>query len=190
MPAAAGTSLRSLCEHPFDLLQELERRSKVALAGGAGADIDVTEWVGIGFRLGAEQFVMAREEVREVLMVPSSVTRVPGARAWMRGLANVRGHLLPVVDLRAFLGSGSGGMGRSARVLVLNDNEFAAGLVVDEVYGFRRFLDREHQSEVPETLIRCDRFLAGSFQRGDEAWPLFSATRLLATEEFARAAEN
>ncbi|MGI9329754.1 MAG: chemotaxis protein CheW [Gammaproteobacteria bacterium] len=190
MPAAAGTSLRSLREHPFDLLQELERRSKVSLAGGAGADIDVTEWVGIGFRMGAEQFVMARQEVREVLMVPSSVTRVPGARSWIRGLANVRGHLLPVVDLRAFLGAGTGGTGRSARVLVLNDAEFSAGLIVDEVYGFRRFLDREHQNDAPETLIRCDRFLGGAFQRGDEVWPLFSATRLLATEEFTRAAES
>lgn len=189
MSGAAGNTLRSLCDHPFELLRELERRSKVALAGGPGASAEVNEWVGIGFRLGAEQFVMARREIREVLMVPSSITRVPGAKPWIRGLANVRGHLLPVIDLRAFLGSGPGGAGRSARVLVINDGEFPVGLVVDEVYGFRRFLDREHHNEVPETLIRCDRFLAGSFQRGEEIWPLFSAARLVGTEEFARAAE-
>jgi twitching motility protein PilI len=190
MPAAAGSPLRSLREHPFELLQELERRGKVALAGGAIAGTDVTEWVGIGFRLGAEQFLMARQEVREVLMVPSSLTRVPGSKAWIRGLANVRGHLLPVVDLRAFLGAGSGGAGRTARVLVLNDGEFPVGLIVDEVYGFRRFLDREHEQAAPDTLIRCDRFLTGAFRRGDEVWPVFSSVRILAAEDFSRAAET
>lgn len=189
MPAAAGSPLRSLREHPFELLQELERRGKVALAGGSIAGSDVTEWVGIGFRLGAEQFLMARQEVREVLMVPSSMTRVPGSKNWIRGLANVRGHLLPTVDLRAFLGAGVGGGGRSARVLVLNDEEFPVGLIVDEVYGFRRFLDREHEKEAPETLIRCDRFLTGAFRRGDEVWPVFSSARILAAEDFSRAAE-
>lgn len=190
MPAAAGSPLRSLREHPFELLRELERRGKVALAGGSIAGTDVTEWVGIGFRLGAEQFLMARQEVREVLMVPSSLTRIPGAKAWIKGLANVRGHLLPVVDLRAFLGAGSGGSSRTSRVLVLNDGEFPVGLLVDEVYGFRRFLDREHEQGAPETLIRCDRFLAGSFRRGEEVWPVFSSVRLLATEEFSRAADT
>lgn len=190
MTAAAGSPLRSLREHPFELLRELERRGKVALAGGSIAGTDVTEWVGIGFRLGAEQFLMARQEVREVLMVPSSLTRVPGARAWVKGLANVRGHLLPIVDLRAFLGAGAGGTGRTARVLVLNDGEYPVGLLVDEVYGFRRFLDREHEPEGPETLIRCDRFLAGAFRRSDEVWPVFSSVRLLASEDFSRAAER
>ena len=37
---------------------------------------------------------------------PAAVTRVPGAKGWMRGLSNVRGQLLPVIDLRAFLGVG------------------------------------------------------------------------------------
>jgi twitching motility protein PilI len=190
MPVAAGSPLRTLREHPFDLLQELERRGKMALAGGSAAGADVVEWVGIGFRLGAEQFLMPRQEVREVLMVPSSMTRVPGAKPWIRGLANVRGHLLPIVDLRAFLGAGAGGSGRTARALVLNDGEFHVGLIVDEVYGFRRYLEREHDQHAPETLIRCDRFLAGSFRRGDEVWPVFSSVRLLAAEDFSRAAEG
>jgi twitching motility protein PilI len=190
MVAAAGTPLRALREHPFDLLTELERRGKAALAGASAADVNVQEWVGIGFRLGAEQFIVAREEVREVLMVPSSVTRVPGSKPWIRGLANVRGHLLPVIDLRAFLGAGAGGSGRASRVLVLNSSQVPAGLLVDEVYGFRRFIEREHVAEAPETLIRCDRFLNGSFVRGGETWPVFSIRRLVEAEDFSRAAAD
>ncbi len=188
MGATVQGGLRALREHPFDLLQELERRARAAAAGALGDEDCISEWVGIGFRLGSERFVVAREEVREILMVPPAITRVPGARPWVRGLANVRGHLLPVTDLREFLGSGVGGSDRTARALVAHSSEFPVGLIVDEVFGFRRFLDRELTSETPSTAIRADRFLAGTFRRGAEVWPVFSLARLLDAREFQRAA--
>jgi twitching motility protein PilI len=188
MSATAQTSLRSLKDHPFDLLRELERRSRAALAGAHGDVGGLVEWVGVGFRLGGERFVVARDEVREVLMVPAPVTRVPGAKSWVRGLANVRGHLLPIVDLRDFLGAGISGQERSARALVANGGEFPVGLVVDEVFGFRRFLDRELYDEAPRTVLRVERFLTGSFRRGSEVWPVFNLNRLLEARDFQRAA--
>lgn len=188
--ATATDSLGNLREHPFDLLQEIERRSRAAAAGAHGDDAGLVEWVGVGFRLGQEQFVVPRDEVREVLMVPPAITRVPGAKSWMRGIANVRGHLLPLVDLREFLGSGVGGTDRGARALVAQSSEFPVGLIVDEVFGFRRFVDRELDNDSPATAIRADRFLAGSFRRGGEVWPVFSLTRLLDAREFQRAADH
>ena len=190
MTTAAGGDLRSLREHPFELLRELERRSRVAITGSPGEDVTTEEWVGIGLRLGNERFVIGREEIREILMQPSTLTRVPGAKPWVRGLANVRGHLLPIADLRAFLGAGDVTAERTARVLVANNQEFPVGLVVDEVYGFRRFLQREHVSEFPQTVIRGDRYLRGAFRRGLEVWPVFSLERLLQSREFQRAAED
>jgi twitching motility protein PilI len=186
----AGVELRSLREHPFELLRELERRSRLALTGSAGDDADAEEWVGVGVRLGNERFVIAREEIREVLMLPSTLTRVPGAKAWVRGLANVRGHLLPIADLRAFLGGGSIDVERSARVLVASSTEFPVGLVVDEVYGFRRFMQRERVGEFAQPVIRADRYLQGAFRRGLEVWPVFSMDQLLQSREFQRAAEG
>lgn len=185
--AAAG-SLRALRDHPFELLREMERRSKVAAAGMRGEDVAADEWVGVAFRLGAERFVVERGQVREVLMVPGAVTRVPGAKSWVRGLANVRGHLLPLVSLREFLGAGAGGNERTARVLVAQSTEVPVGVIVDEVYGFRRFLDREREAESPATVVRCERFLAGMFRRGNESWPVFSLALLLEDRDFQRAA--
>ncbi len=190
MAVVAQDSLRTLKDHPFDLLCEMERRSRAAAAGAHGHDVNLEEWVGVGFRLGRERFVVPRDEVREVLMVPPAVTRVPGAKSWVKGLANVRGHLLPLVDLREFLGSGVGGAERSARALVANSDEFPVGLIVDEVFGFRRFLDAELHLEVPETVIRADRFLDGCFQRADEVWPVFSVSKLLDARDFQRAASE
>ncbi len=93
----------------------------------------------MAFRLSSESFLAAREETREVLSYPSVVTRVPGSKPWIRGIANVRGQLLPVVDLRAYLGGGMTTTNRSTRVLVANHREVPAGLLVDEVLGFPSF---------------------------------------------------
>jgi twitching motility protein PilI len=190
MEAASGIELRALKDHPFDLLRELERRSKAAMAGAVGDDINVEEWVGVGFRIDDDRFIVARPEIREVLMVPSSVTRVPGSRTWIRGLANIRGHLLPIIDLKAFLGAGVGGGQRSARVLVTNTRDVPVGLIVDEVFGFRRFLASEHTDQSSETMLRCERYLDGTYARGSEEWPVFSMQRLLTSEDFQRAEEG
>jgi twitching motility protein PilI len=179
-------SLRELRDRPFDLLRELERRSRAAAGGRDGSE--GREWVGVAFRLGPESFLVAREETREVMSLPSSLTRVPGARAWIRGLANVRGQLLPVIDLRQYLGSGTTSPGRNARVLVVNHRDIPAGLLVDEVLGFRRFADGEFEPTPPPTLVRCERYLAGAFRRGGEAWPVLSLKLLVESPSFLQAA--
>ena len=93
MSDAHQGSLRELRDQPFELLRELERRSRVALSGAAAVDADAEEWVGIGCLLGDERYLVARTQVREVMMMPGSVTRVPGTKDWVAGLANLRGQL-------------------------------------------------------------------------------------------------
>jgi twitching motility protein PilI len=185
---SATPSLRSLRDKPFELLRQLERLARVALTGQGRDAASEREWVGVAFRMSSENFLVAREETREVLGFPAVITRVPGAKAWIRGLANVRGQLLPVVDLRAFLGGGVTTIGRGARVLVANHREVPAGLLVDEVQGFRRFADGEFSATLPPTIVRCERYLAGAFRRGAESWPVFSLRTLLESTEFLQAA--
>jgi twitching motility protein PilI len=189
MAVVAGTALRSLRKQPFDLLQEMEKRGKAALAGAAGDDVNVEEWVGIAFRMGNEQFIAARDDIREILLVPPSITRIPGAKSWMRGLANVRGHLQPIVELKSFLGAGSKGDSRESRIMVVNGDDMSVGIIVDEVFGFRRFLEREFSQKTPQTVARCERYLDGTYERGNEIWPVFSMSQLLGSEEFQSAAE-
>lgn len=183
-------SLKALRDNPFELLRELEKLARAALTGQGRDAGNEREWVGVAFRMSSESFLVAREETREVLGYPSVVTRVPGAKPWIRGVANVRGALLPVVDLRAFLGGGATTTGRSTRVLVANHREAPAGLLVDEVLGFRRFADDEFSGTPPPTIARCERYLAGAFRRGGESWPVFSLRSLLESAEFLQAAAS
>ena len=181
-------SLRSLRDRPFELLKALEKRSRSVAAGNTPEASAGREWVGVAFRMGGETFLVAREETREVLGYPAAVTRIPGVKSWVKGLANVRGQLLPMVDLRQFLGSGTTASGRNTRVVVVNHREIPAGLMVDEVLGFRRFAEAEFNAEAPPTVIRCDTFLAGAFRRGGEVWPVLSLKSLVESQSFLQAA--
>lgn len=180
--------LRSLTDRPFELLKELERRSRAAVFGQDSTVAPGNEWVGIAFRLGGERFVVPRDEIREVMTYPDFITRVPGARSWVSGLANLRGQLLPIFDLKAYLGGGVTIPDRTTRVLVGNHRDIPAGLVVEEVLGFRRFAQAEYAEEWAPTIIRCDRYLVGAYRRGKEAWPVFSPKRLLDSQQFMNVA--
>ncbi len=182
-----SADLGALIEQPFELLQELERRSRAAIAG-KGTDELSTEWVGVGFRIGQEQFVASREQVREVLMLPESMTRVPGTKRWLLGIANLRGHLLPLIDLKMILGSCLTNLRLNTRVISINHREVPAGLVVDEVLGFRRFMESEFRDKWPETAVRCDRFVKGAYERGQDSWPIFGLYDLIESSTFLQAA--
>ena len=186
---SAPAELTSLVSQPFELLREIERRSASAQSGGAVAGVSA-EWVGIGFRIGDEQFVASRDQVREVLMLPDSMTRVPGAKRWLLGIANLRGHLLPLVDIKLLLGSGRTALRRTTRVISVNHREIPAGLIVDEVHGFRRFMEQEFAEEVAETAVRCERYLVGTYQRGEERWPVFDLFRFVESNLFLQAADE
>lgn len=184
-----SADLAALVEQPFELLQEMERRSRAAHSGQLGGGSSA-EWVGVGFRIGEEHFVASRDAVREVLMLPDAVTRVPGARRWLLGIANLRGHLLPLVDLKLLLGGGRTTLRRTTRVISVNHREVPAGLVVDEVQGFRRFMDHEFSAAAAKTVVRCDSFLGGTYQRGGESWPVFKLSDLVESKMFLQAAAD
>lgn len=182
-------SLREFISDPFVLLLEIEQRAKAAIASRQGDDGSTEEWIGVAFRLASEQFVTARADVREVLPVPDLITRIPGAKSWLRGIANVRGQLLTIVDLKAFLGAGSMQVDRKARMLVMSSREVPSAIIVDEVLGFRRFDPNDFSDSLPETEIRCEHYLGGSYLSDGEDYPLFNLWRLLEDPGFLNAGQ-
>src|ERR1700691_6554770 len=128
-----SVALKTLRDRPFELLAELERGGRAVTASSAADASEAGEWVGVALRMAGELYLVAREEAREVLGLPTPLARVPGAKSWILGLANIRGQLLPIIDLRAFLGRGPMPSSRNSRVIVVNHRDIPAGLVVDEV---------------------------------------------------------
>jgi twitching motility protein PilI len=91
------------------------------------------------------------------------VTRVPGLPAWVTGVANWRGRILPVLDGRRLLGAETGESRPSERVLVLAHGGISAGLLVDEVLTTTS-IDAAEIEPYPVTLPAAD-LLAGQVVR-------------------------
>ncbi|NNF52245.1 MAG: chemotaxis protein CheW [Gammaproteobacteria bacterium] len=178
----AGKELRSLRDRPFELLKELDRRSRASQHGQEGAGSGSGEWVGVAIRSAGQQWLVPRDEVREIMEFPPT-TRVPGARDWVRGITNVRGRLVPVVDLLAFNSEGPTDVGRASRLIVVNHAEIPAAILVDEVMGFRRFAANEFLAAA-ETADDGG-FVLGRCRRGKEEWPVLSLAGLVESSRFS-----
>ena len=91
----------------------------------------------LGLRIGGEAWLVDLKEAGEVLPVPP-ITPVPLARAWFRGVANVRGNLYSVSDLAALLGLPAVALSDQARLLLVAER-FRAGaaLLIDGSLGLR-----------------------------------------------------
>ena len=138
----------------------------------------------VSLGLDPKKAVLFRQsDVREVLPVPEQITRVPGAKPWLRGIANLRGQLLTIVDLKSFLGAGGAAADRQTRILVVASRDVPTGLVVDEVVGFRRFAASDYRDDAPPGVIRCQTSATSSrtFSRASSSANRISLGALLRT---------
>lgn len=84
------------------------------------------------FALGGRQFAIPLAHVREVLEVPR-ITIVPRAEPWLLGVINLRGAILSVVDISAFLACPPQAQGDASRLIVVTSRFFDCAIRVDAV---------------------------------------------------------
>jgi purine-binding chemotaxis protein CheW len=105
----------------------------------------------ITFMLGDERYALPIELVYEILRV-TPITRVPHAPRAVRGLMNVRGRLLPVVDVRLLLDLPPAGIDKDARVVTVQVRGRNLGLLVDRV-GTVAKVPRDAIQAAPEEVV-------------------------------------
>lgn len=174
-------------QDPFAVLADYERRSLAHMPGLPEQLEAPGLWRGVGFRLGHKRLASGFDEVVEILPLPP-VTPVPGAQPWMLGVANIRGNLLPIVDLKQFLEGERTVLHEGQRVLIVRQPGGDVAITIDELLGQRSFTDE--QSIEPEGLAegRYTHFVDRAYRLGEQAWGIFSLERLARTPEFRQAA--
>lgn len=116
-----------------DVMQRL-RQANPAPTGDVEAPQSASAWLQfIVFRLGEEEFALPIEAVEEVARAPEQVTRVPKAPAFLEGVINLRGEVLPVVDQRRRFDMPESPDRDARRLLVVRTDRHRAGLIVDSV---------------------------------------------------------
>ena len=177
---------------PFELLIEYEQRS-LAHVVGLPEQLDAPGlWRGVGFRIGHKRLASGFDEVVEIMPMPQ-VTPVPGAQPWMLGVANIRGNLLPIVDLKQFLEGERTVLHEGQRVLIVRQPGGDVAVTIDELYGQRSFNDEQ---QIPVDVLsesalaegRYSHFVDRAYRLAEDAWGIFSLERLARTPEFRQAA--
>jgi purine-binding chemotaxis protein CheW len=149
------------------------------------------------FKLGDELFAIGVSQVREVLEV-GRITRVPTAPEYMRGVVNVRGKAIPVVDLRLRFGLPQGDDTLHTRIVVMELNldgePTVVGGVADSVHEVIE-LEPAQIEPAPRIAMRWrTEFIRGMGRRGEDFIiildidSVFSTEELVLVDEKARAA--
>lgn len=105
----------------------------------------------VTFALGGEEYGIPVAQVREVIRV-SEITRVPQAPAHVRGVTNLRGRVLPVVELRSRLGLEPAALTPRSRIAVVEVCDRVLGLLVDAVLQVAK-VPRESVTPPPEEVL-------------------------------------
>ena len=171
----------------ISLLQDMERRS-LGTAAMLPQDLSgVNIWEGIMFSILMDQVATPLDEVGEILAHPPVITLVPGTRSWLLGVANIRGNLLPIVDLQAFLGGKPIVVGKRSRILVIDHDGITTGLLVGDVKRVQQFAEKR-LNKVPETGESIKKYLTGAIEHEEERIPIFSMRLLVKSPDFQVAA--
>ena len=176
-----------LPEGAYALLADYERRS-LAHDPGVPEQIEAPGlWRAIGFRVGDHHFASGIDEIGEILMTPPPVTSIPSTRAWMLGVANVRGNLIALVDLKQFLFEQRTHVTGRARVLVIRQSGGNVGLLVDELLGQRNLTDADRAGAEGEADPGLARFVTENVKLGAVRLGRFSMVELTRAPEFQHA---
>ncbi len=173
--------------NPVAILQEIEDHCRECATGVSHKAGNSAEWSGITFRIGDTYLVSQLGEVVEILEYPE-LSNVPLTRSWVRGIANIRGNLLPVVDMNSFLSGRAATITPRSRVLVVDHKGLYTGLIVDEVLGQKHFTDDEYTGDLPDVDEALEPYIQNGFLRDDRVWSIFSLHAMAETPQFLQVA--
>lgn len=136
------------------------------------------------FVLHDTHYAVPMENVLELQRLPR-ITPLPSVPEWLRGVTNLRGKVLSVVDLRSLLGLPPAETSVSQRMIVVRSTreEIATGWIVDRMIGVRRLATEDVQPCSTLTTGAAGRFLNGIVDCEDRLIALLDVNRVLSSPE-------
>ena len=172
---------------PVSILKSIEaacrRCSRELQRQPEAADV----WSGIAFRIGNNRLIAALGEVLEIIDYPE-ISQVPRTQPWLLGVANMRGSLLPVVDLQLCLRGETAPVTQKSRVLVVRNNDVYSGLVVDEALGMKYFTEADIAGSGMVVDDYLHPYISHGYCKDGQCWGVFSISALTETAGFLQVA--
>jgi purine-binding chemotaxis protein CheW len=133
------------------------------------------------FDVGGSEYVLPAREVLQMESY-SGATHVPGAPDYVTGLIQVRGRVLPVVDLRRRFGLPKAELGEDSRVVVVEKNGRTVALLVDRAREVVRIASDAFQPPPPVLAEQASGFVRAVAKTGDRLVMLVDSARVMGEE--------
>jgi purine-binding chemotaxis protein CheW len=179
-PGVLDTLLSSL----DDDIQRTYATSAMSTVRQPMADGDGTLERYLLFLLHGRLYAVAIPHVLEVGRLPA-ITPLPNVPAWLRGVINLRGEILSVIDVRTFLGLEEGHYSETSRMLVVKTlgDDMTTSLVVDQVKGFVQLPRTSVQTTALSLEDKVAPYLTGVCEYGDQTLAVLDLERFLLSPE-------
>lgn len=141
------------------------------------------------FSTGRELYGVAIQAVHEIVKVPE-ITEVPDAPVFLEGVINLRGKIVPVVDLRKRLRLGKSERTRATRILIIENAGKRVGLLVDSVTEVIKV--QPDAVEAPPEMITSVgiEYITGVVKSGSRLIVLIDMGRVLNVEDMKRVVQH
>ncbi len=130
------------------------------------------------FSLGGEEYGVDILKVQEI-RGSSPITALPNSPGYVKGVMNLRGSIIPVVDLRARLGMGDGGRAAAGVIVVVTVGSKVKGMIVDTVSDVVGIPAAEIQPPPDLETPPGPRFVKGLAKGGDKLVVLLDLDQVL-----------
>ena len=102
------------------------------------------------FELGSMSYAIELPKIREILTYPDNITSLPNTSGWVKGLINLRGEVVPILDIRIKFNTGEITYDENTSVIaVITEDKRMIGIIVDSVDDVQR-LDTSMLAQVSE----------------------------------------
>ena len=143
-------------QDPFTLLRRMAQESMSSAPGLRRRPRRARSGPGVAFRLGEMRLVAPLDQVLEVLPCPP-MTLVPNTKSWLKGVANVRGNLITIVDLPEYFGKPPVFVNDDARLMILNSPGSTPGWWCTRCWGCGTSMPISSAKICPASTIQCRR---------------------------------
>ena len=158
-----------------DQLQQVINKQNNMILGDENKMDDVVQLV--GFIVGEEEFAIPILSIQEIIK-PISCTRVPQTPTYILGVFNLRGSVIPLIDLRARFGLTPQKHSEETRFIVMKSGDDVAGFVIDRLTEAIRMPKRDI-GPAPETVSDADTMIDGVGKQSDRIVTILKVHKLL-----------
>lgn len=169
---------------PFDYLLSLEQRILENAPRRAYQSVSKNQWMALSFLSGLNVLLTPLEEVSRILPV-TSLTRVPGVKSWLRGLATYRGEAFPVTDLAGLSTKKLSIITKNTRIFMIQSHEGYCGLLIDRVLGLQH-ISKENKSKHNTSVLSPEYipYMIGSIVISSSQLPIISCKAIVQHPRF------